>query len=385
MATEPALGRALAAANSGITVADATREGFPLTFVNDAFLRLTGYARDEVMGRNCRFLQGPDTDPSAIAAISSALREGREATVVVRNYRKDGTDFYNELRLAPVHGEDGGYAQVIGVQNDVSALVRAERSLRRATRVIAEQDQELAELRVLQRALTPAEPPPRPRLELASCFLAAEDGVAGDFYLVAPGPADATVFVVGDVIGHGLEAARRATFLRTALATFCRFSDDPSRLLEMANHALIERSGPTTEFVTAVCATYRPDEQALLWASAGHPPPVLLDGGADAEGHTGLPLGIEIDLGAACNRVPFGDHDGILLFTDGLTEARHGDLRRRNATRFGEERVHAIVRSLGDAPAPAVVRALRDAATEHVGGRFADDLCILAARARAGD
>ena len=256
---------------SGITVADATREGFPLTFVNDAFLRLTGYARDEVMGRNCRFLQGPDTDPSAISAISSALRDGREATVVLRNYRKDGTDFYNELRLAPVLGEDGGYAQVIGVQNDVSALVRAERSLRRATRVIAEQDQELAELRVLQRALTPAEPPARPRLELASCFLAAEDGVAGDFDLVAPGPGDATVFVVGDVIGHGLEAARRATFLRTALATFCRFSDDPSRLLEMANHALIERSGPTTEFVTAVCATYRPDEQALLWASAWAP------------------------------------------------------------------------------------------------------------------
>jgi len=385
MATEPALGRALAAANSGITVADATREGFPLTFVNDAFLRLTGYTRDEVMGRSCRFLQGADTDPSAISAVSSALREGREATVVLRNYRKDGTDFYNELRLAPVLDDDGGYAQVIGVQNDVSALVRAERSLRRATRVIAEQDQELAELRVLQRALTPAEPPSRPRLELASCFLAAEDGVAGDFYLVAPGPADATVFVVGDVIGHGLEAARRATFLRTALATFCRFSDDPSRLLEMANHALIERSGPTTEFVTAVCATYRPDEQALLWASAGHPPPVLLDGGADAEGDTGLPLGIEIDLGATSNRVPFGDHDGVLLFTDGLTEARHGDVRRRGAARFGEERVHAIVRSLGDAPAPAVVRALRDAATEHVGGHFADDLCILAARARAGD
>jgi PAS domain S-box-containing protein len=376
------LGRALAAANSGITIADATREGFPLTFVNDAFLALTGYAREDVLGRNCQFLQGPATDPGAIAEISAALRERRETTVVLQNYRKDGGSFYNELRLAPVLDDDGAFKQVIGVQNDVSPLVRAQRSLRRATRVIAEQDQELAELRVLQRALTPAEPPARPHLELASCFLAAEDGVAGDFYLVAPGPRDATVFVVGDVIGHGLEAARRATFLRTALSTFCRFTDDPGRLLEMANHALIERSGPTTEFVTAVCATYRPEEDALLWASAGHPPPVRLDRGDVADGGTGLPLGIEIDLGATSHELDFSRSDGVLLYTDGLPEARDGDMRRRDADRFGEERMHALVRELDGASAPVVIRELRDAATRHVGGRFADDLCILAARAR---
>jgi len=377
-----ALGRALAAANSGITVADASSDGFPLMFANDSFLAMTGYTRQEVLGRSCRFLQGPATDPAAIAEIASALRERREATVVLENYRKDGSTFYNELRLAPVLGDDGGYAQVIGVQNDVSPLVRAQRSLQRATRVIAAQDQELAELRVLQRALTPVEPPARPHLELASCFLAAEDGVAGDFYLVAPGPQDATVFVVGDVIGHGLEAARRATFLRTALATFCRFTDDPGRLLEMANHALIERSGPTTEFVTAVCATYRPGEDRLLWASAGHPPPVRLDRGDVADGRTGLPLGIDIDLGASSHELAFGDRDGVLLFTDGLPEARDGDRRRRGADRFGEERVHELVRRLDGASPPDVVRELRDAATRHVGGRFADDLCILAARAR---
>ena len=187
MEPDRALGRALAAANSGITVADASSDGFPLMFANDSFLAMTGYTRQEVLGRSCRFLQGPATDPAAIAEIASALRERREATVVLENYRKDGSTFYNELRLAPVLGDDGGYAQVIGVQNDVSPLVRAQRSLQRATRVIAAQDQELAELRVLQRALTPAEPPARPHLELASCFLAAEDGVAGDFYLVAPG------------------------------------------------------------------------------------------------------------------------------------------------------------------------------------------------------
>ena len=101
-----------------------------------------------------------------------------------------------------------------------------------------------------------------------------------------------------------------------------------------------------------------------------------------ADGRTGLPLGIEIDLGATCHELALSDRDGVLLFTDGLPEARDGDLRRREAERFGEERVHELIRRLDGASAPAVVRELRDAATRHVGGRFADDLCILAARAR---
>jgi PAS domain S-box-containing protein len=388
------LEQALAATNTGITIADATRPGFPLIYANDAFEALTGYAEREILGRNCRFLQAPETDPAAIAEIAAALRDRRELRVVLRNRRKDGAPFYNELRLAPVFDQDGRYVQVIGVQNDVTDLVAADRSLRaerdhirtsldRAGRIIAAQDQELAELRVLQRALTPSDPPPRPHLDLASCFVAAEDGVAGDFYLVAPGPREATIVAVGDVIGHGLEAARRATFVRAALATFARFTDDPLRLLAMANHALIEHTGPTTEFVTAVCATYRPDERRLTWAAAGHPPPVALDTGepVGSPDRIGVPLGIEIDLGAGAVEVPFAPEDGVLLFTDGLPEARPADRRPTATPPLGDERVRDLVRGLGGAAPRDVVRGLREAAAGHAGGRLADDLCIVAARA----
>jgi PAS domain S-box-containing protein len=386
--------RAVAAANSGITLADATREGFPLTYVNAAFESLTGFPAGEVLGRNCRFLQAPETDPAAVGAIAEALRERREARVVLLNRRKNGTPFYNELRLAPVFDEDGRYVQVIGVQNDVTELVAADRSLRaerdsmasslhQAGRIIAAQDEELAELRVLQRALT-GDPPARPHLELASCFVPAEEGVAGDFYLVAPGPQDATVVAVGDVIGHGLAAARRATFVRAAIATFVRFTDDPLRLLEMANHALIERAGTTTEFVTAVCATYRPREGRLVWAAAGHPPPMALDTGEPVGApQPGLPLGIEIDLGADSVDVPFGPTDGLLLFTDGLTEARRLGSARASAPRLGDDAVRDVLRALEGAPPHDVVSRLRKAASEHVGGQFADDLCMVAARATA--
>ncbi len=81
---------ALAAATNGIVIADATR---PTLYANPGFERLTGYTADEILGRNCRFLQGPDTDPIAINELRAAVAEGRSAKVVVRNYRKDGTPF----------------------------------------------------------------------------------------------------------------------------------------------------------------------------------------------------------------------------------------------------------------------------------------------------
>jgi serine phosphatase RsbU (regulator of sigma subunit) len=134
-------------------------------------------------------------------------------------------------------------------------------------------EHELDDLRAIRDALTPPELPQRPGLELAAVFLpAAAEQVSGDFYLVAEGPQDSTVLVVGDVIGHGLQAGRRAAFVRTAFAATAPFSDDPSRRLSWANTALIERAGTSVEFVTAACVTYLPSEQLLRWAYAGHPP-----------------------------------------------------------------------------------------------------------------
>ena len=113
-------------------------------------------------------------------------------------------------------------------------------------------EHELDDLRAIRDALTPPELPQRPGLDLAAAFLpTAAEQVSGDFYLVAEGPQDSTVLVVGDVVGHGLDAARRAAFVRTAFAATAPFSDDPCQLLSWANTALIERAGITDEFVTA--------------------------------------------------------------------------------------------------------------------------------------
>jgi serine phosphatase RsbU (regulator of sigma subunit) len=234
---------------------------------------------------------------------------------------------------------------------------------------------ELEDLRAVRDALTPPELPRRPGLELAAAFLpAVAEQVSGDFYLVAEGPQDSTVLVVGDVVGHGLQAARRASFIRTTFAATAPFSDDPGRLLSWANTALIERAGASAEFVTAACVTFLPSAQLLRWAYAGHPSALWLDDGQELKApKQGIPLGIGADLGCAeGSRRSTGG--GVLLYTDGLTEARH------DGEMFGLHGVSAALGGLHKPSPTAAVAVLRARVAEFAYGTLTDDLCLLAAR-----
>lgn len=98
----------------------------PIVFANRAFLALTGYSADEVLGRNCLFLQGPDTDPAALALVRSAVADQREVKVSLLNYRKDGGSFWNELYLSPVFDEAGELLNFFSSQVDVTSARQAE-------------------------------------------------------------------------------------------------------------------------------------------------------------------------------------------------------------------------------------------------------------------
>lgn len=121
--------RAIESSPSCISIADMSLPDTPLIYINPTFERTTGYSQVEVIGRNCRFLQGDDNDQPGLRAIRAALREQRAVTVVVRNYRKDGTMFYNELSLAPIHGEDGRLTHYVGISTDVTGRVLAEEKI----------------------------------------------------------------------------------------------------------------------------------------------------------------------------------------------------------------------------------------------------------------
>ena len=243
---------------------------------------------------------------------------------------------------------------------------------------VEESDRNMAELLDLQEALAPPGVPSRPNLELASCYVPAEGGAGGDFFLVAPGPHDATIVVVGDVAGKGLQAAKRAGYVRMSFAAAAPFQDVPCKLLELANSNLIERAGASDIFVTAACLVVKPRENKLSWALAGHPPPLMLGLGSTLEWiKPSYPLGIGDDLDCTSGHIALEPGTGFVAYTDGLIEAR-----RRGGPLFGVERAEELVGQLRDRDPTEVVRELRSAVESYAGGRLGDDLCMVAVRAR---
>ncbi|GEK23100.1 SpoIIE family protein phosphatase [Cellulomonas xylanilytica] len=111
-----------------LSISDAMREDDPLVWVNGAFTRLTGYPAEEILGRNCRFLQGAETDPVAVARIHTALDQQRAVATVIRNYRRDGTPFWNQVVISPVVDETGRVTHHIGIQVDVTERVVSDRA-----------------------------------------------------------------------------------------------------------------------------------------------------------------------------------------------------------------------------------------------------------------
>lgn len=118
-------------------VTDPKRDDNPIIFANQAFLELTGYGSEELLGRNCRFLQGPETDRSIVAQVREAVEERREISVELINYRKDGSTFWNALFISPVYNDAGELIYFFASQLDVSRRRDAEEGLRQAQKMEA--------------------------------------------------------------------------------------------------------------------------------------------------------------------------------------------------------------------------------------------------------
>ncbi|MEZ3117505.1 PAS domain S-box protein, partial [Halobaculum sp. MBLA0147] len=134
-----------------ITLADATEPDTPLTYVNESFESLTGYDEADVLGRNCRFLQGPETDDETVANLREAVAAGEHVSTEVRNYTADGEPFWNRVEITPIHDGDGNVVRFLGTQTDVSEERRVRQVRKRmlaTTRgmLSAESPTEIAEL-----------------------------------------------------------------------------------------------------------------------------------------------------------------------------------------------------------------------------------------------
>ncbi len=123
---------AIDAANNCVSIVDATLTDMPLIYVNKGFTNLTGYSYEEAIGKNCRFLQNNDTKQAGLVRLRQAIRSGEDVQVVIRNYRKDGSMFWNELFLSSIYDENGKLAYFMGVQNDVTQRYKLEQGLQEA-------------------------------------------------------------------------------------------------------------------------------------------------------------------------------------------------------------------------------------------------------------
>jgi PAS domain S-box-containing protein len=131
--------------NDGIVVAEQEGSDSILIYVNPAFERLTGYSSGDILYQDCRFLQGEDHQQEGIKQIREAIREGRPSCQVLRNYRKDGSLFWNELSITPVHNEADQLTYYIGIQRDVTAQVRAEERVKALEAEVTELRRQLAD------------------------------------------------------------------------------------------------------------------------------------------------------------------------------------------------------------------------------------------------
>ena len=352
----------LESAGEGILAVD--RDGV-VAFANAAAAGILGFDREDLAGRSLRSLLPPaglppdGSLPAWLKVDATSHGDDHELRAL------DGADVPIAYSLSPARARDGSL--VITFQ-DISSRRRRE----------ALREVELAELRTIKQALVPPAVHEPVGLEIATRHLAAIDGVAGDFHLVADGPRGTTVIMVGDVAGKGLDAARRGAYLRTALSTFAPYEDEPSRLLQLGNRSLLDATGTSDMFVTVICVVVDAAAGTVAWATAGHPAPIHLFSGATLSGRPGRPLGItsELELDRHVTRLEHGS--GLLLYTDGLTEARTGN--SESPSLLGREPVSRIIRAHAREGAAEVADALCAVAEEHSEGKLADDLCLVAIR-----
>lgn len=132
------LAHAIESCNVGISIADAKVPGLPLVFLNSEFEKITGYKKEDMLGKNCRVLQGPDTDKKSISVIKNAIKTLKTQRIEIVNYKKDGTAFWNSLQISPVFDEHSKLTAFVGIQQDITKRIAANHSLIEA-KALAEQ------------------------------------------------------------------------------------------------------------------------------------------------------------------------------------------------------------------------------------------------------
>ena len=333
---------ALASAVEGITISDLRLPDNPLVYVNRGFTEITGYSREESIGRNCRYLQGPATDPAAISEIREAIADRRSCVVEILNYRHDGSPFWNRLSVTPLRDGSGEVTHYIGVQSDVTEERNAKEALRetkeRLEKVHGRMQRDLLAAASIQRSLLPDKVPTHDNASFA-WHLDSCDELAGDTLNIFELDEDHIGMYVVDVSGHGTAAALLSVTLHHWL------SPDPDRSVlrtegpdgskQVLAPDLVARQlndefpmdTDTAQYFTLVYGVLNLSRREFRYVCAGHPAPIHVSatGKTQALASGGLPIGFMPKAKYETGLLKLEPGDRIYLFSDGLTESENDE------------------------------------------------------------
>jgi PAS domain S-box-containing protein len=385
--------RALSATAEGVTIADARLDDNPLIYANAGFARLTGYSIEEVLGRNCRFLQGPDTDRNTLERLRSAIRQKQACTVQLLNYRKDGTLFWNRLSITPVRGASGDVTHFIGVQSDVTEQKLAEEALQTANRKLEaaseRMKQDLEAAAAVQRTLLPAALPQIPGIDLAWAFRPCQE-LAGDTLNVFLLDDRRVALYILDVSGHGVVASLLSVTLSHVLSPI----PEQSVLYQSAGAgtgtyrvappghvvARLNKQFPfeprAAQYFTIFYGVLEIETRKLHYVSAGHvspvympaaEPPRILEAG-------GVPVGLFPNSRYEEQVLELEPGDRLYLSTDGVIETENDA-----GQEFGVGRLlEALDRNRGSSLSEDLTSVIACAEQWCAPSAFADDVSMLA-------
>lgn len=334
--------RALASTAEGITISDPSQPDNPLIYVNSGFEQMTGYTSAEVLGKNCRFLQGPQTDKGAADEIRRAIRQDRSCVVEILNYRKNGNPFWNRLSITPVKDQQGRTTHFIGVQSDITRTKDAEEALRKAKeqveRINEGMKQALYSAARIQRALLPEKPICTAQVHLCAKLVACEE-LAGDmlnyFWIDA---AHIGCYVL-DVAGHGVPAALYSVALSHFLSPSSGRSlgslsesvaDDSAPLLSPVQVAselnrMFQLNVKNSRFFTLLYGVFDLENRTFEYVSAGHPALLRQTARGEIEVYqtAGFPVGVVERPQYEQICLPLLPGDRLFLYSDGLLEVHN--------------------------------------------------------------
>jgi PAS domain S-box-containing protein len=306
----------------GIFITDPNQEDNPIIYHNKGFESLTGYESDEIIGKNCRFLQGPLTSNDTKRVVREKMENQEEVKVEILNYRKDQTTFWNEVCINPVLDKHGSVSHYIGIQMDVTKKKLLELDLKR----------EFSLSRTIQQLILSKDIADQSITICGSYFPSHELG--GDFYKWQKMDEDLYFVMIMDVMGHGIASSLLTMSINAALTSMLKYdSCHPTYILNRLNQHMLDlfsdgkNERMTRMYFTCIVLLIDTKNQSIDYINSGHPSFILEEGEKLKEIPSNeIPVGFLPNHQFQEETLYYNDNTELFLYTDGLLEYLNNSL-----------------------------------------------------------